>query len=203
MAAADGIEVIVATPHVDDAYQNPAPDLIRELTRKLNELIAGEKLPLQVLAGSEVRAGSGLVEALQAGQVLTLGDSRHVLVELPGSAHATYAGELFFRLQVAGYVPVLAHVERVALFRDQPRLLEEFHERGYVLQVNAEGLSRRGGWFRNQYVKRLLRQGLVDVVASDAHNIDDRKPLLSVTRRALRTDFVQVVEVTPRRLLGI
>ncbi|MEN6548282.1 MAG: CpsB/CapC family capsule biosynthesis tyrosine phosphatase [Armatimonadia bacterium] len=204
LAVADGTQVIAATPHVDDTYKYPDPDLIRALTARFNERLRAEKIPLQVLPGAEVRVGTDLLEKLQSGQVMTLGDrGKHVLLELPTSSHALYAGELFFRLQLAGYIPVLAHVERVALFRSQPGLLRDFHDRGCLLQVNAESLSGRGGWTRRRYTQKLLREGLIDIVASDGHNTNDRKPLLSIAKKALNAEFERLTDQTPRRILQL
>jgi len=202
MAAADGVRVIVATPHVDREFQEPHPDLVRKLVASLNQTIQAEQLPLRVLPGGEAPAEPELLEALQDGRVLTVGDrGRHVLVELPSNVPATYAPELFFRLQLAGYTPVIAHVERAAIFRVEPKMLAEFRDRGYQLQMNVEALRR--GFGTGRYARRLLRDGLVTILASDGHGAVRRKPLLSPARAALRNGrlFEQLTLTNPGRLL--
>jgi len=204
LAVADGTRIIVATPHVDDTYKYPDPDLIRALTARLNDCLRAHKIPLRVLPGAEVRVGPDLLEKLQSGQIMTIGDlGKHVLLELPSSSHAMYAGELFFRLQLAGYIPVLAHVERVALFRSQPGLLRDFHDRGCLLQVNAESLAGRAGWTMRRYAQKLLREGLIDIVASDGHNTNNRKPLLSIAKKALNNEFERLTDQRPRQILQL
>lgn len=202
MAAADGVRIIVATPHVDREFQEPDPELVRRLVVSLNRALGAEGLPLRVLPGAEAPAEPELLEALQAGQVLTVGDrGRHVLVELPTNAPATYAPELFFRLQLAGYTPVVAHVERAAIFRVQPNMLRDFHERGYRLQMNVSSLS--SGFTTRRYARQLLREGLVDILASDGHDTRRRKPLLTGARRALRSAelFEELTLTNPGELL--
>jgi protein-tyrosine phosphatase len=207
MAAADGVCVIVATPHMDEQYRYPEPEMIRELVGRLNDLIRAEALPLRVLPGAEVRTGAELVDQLVAGKIMTLGDqNRYVLVELPSSGHALYAGELFFRLQLAGYTPLIAHIERVELFRAEPRLLHDFKDRGYGLQVNAESVSGRAGRHMHHHVMRLVKEGLADVLASDGHDVSKRRPLLTVARKALRGRdglFEQLTNDTPRNMLTV
>ena len=111
LAAADGVQVIVATPHVSRELDYPESAMVRELVARLNRALQVEKLPLRVLPGSEAPAEPELLEALQAGKVLTVGDrGRHVLVELPSNAAAIYAPELFFRMRQAGSTPVSAHI---------------------------------------------------------------------------------------------
>jgi len=202
MAAADGIRIIVATPHVDREFREPDPELVRRLVVSLNRALGAEGLPLRVLPGAEAPAEPELLEALQAGQVITVGDrGRHVLVELPTNAPATYAPELFFRLQLAGFTPVVAHVERAAIFRVQPHMLRDFHERGYRLQMNVSSLS--SGFTMRRYARRLLREGLVDILASDGHDTRRRKPLLTGARGVLRSAelFEELTLTNPGELL--
>lgn len=202
LAAADGVRVIVATPHVDREFHAPNPDVVRRLTARLNQAIQAEGLPLRILPGGEAPAEPELLEALQAGRVLTVGDrGRHVLVELPTNAPATYAPELFFRLQLAGYTPVIAHVERAAIFRVQPQMLAEFRDRGYPLQMNVTTLN--GSFAARRRARQLLRDGLVTLLASDGHDTVRRKPLLTPAQRALRSPelFEALTLTNPGRIL--
>jgi len=205
MAAADGVRTIVATPHMDDRYVYPEPERVRDLTGRLNELLEAEGLPLRVLPGAEVRTGMDLVERLQAGKIMTVGDGgKYVLVELPTSGVAVYAGELFFRLQVAGYTPILAHAERVDQFRREPRLLQDLRDRNVRVQVNAESLSGKAGRVLRNFALRLVKDGLVDVLGSDGHNVERRKPLLSVAQHNLRAHpglFERLTQTTPQSFL--
>lgn len=204
LAAADGVQVIVASPHVYE-QDRPAPENIRDLSAELDRLVVAEGLPLRILPGSEIRATPTLLEDLQAGRVLTLGDrGRVVLIELPAAGHPMFAGELFFRLQLAGYFPLLAHAERYDIYRRQPQLLEDMSVRGYGLQINAGSLAGREGFRVRRHTQRLLREGLVTVIASDGHNTRSRQPVLTLARRGMGRDlglFDRLTREAPRRLL--
>jgi len=201
LAAADGVEVIVATPHVERDHLYPPPDLVRELTARLNQALQAEGLALRVWPGAEIPDKPELLEGLEAGQLMTVGDlGRHVLVELSAHAPAAHTAELFFRLQLAGITPIVAHVERAVIFRRQPELLREFRDRGYPLQLNAESL--RATWGMRRYARRLVNEGLVDLLASDGHGTRQRKPLLSPARRVLPAQvFDDLTLHNPLRLL--
>lgn len=205
MAEADGVQVIVATPHCNLDSDCPDPDLIRDRTGHLNDLLAREGLQLRVVPGGEVRATPDLVDAFEAGRVLTLGDrGRYILIELPPSGYPIFAGELFFRLQLAGVTPVLAHAERFDFFRLSPQRLQDMKDRGYPIQINAGSLLGEDGMRVRKQAVRLVQERLATVIASDGHNVDRRKPVLSVARQALRMDedvFLKYTLDRPFRLL--
>ncbi|NLJ34915.1 MAG: hypothetical protein GX358_01565 [candidate division WS1 bacterium] len=70
------------------------------------------------------------------------------------------------------------------LIRPTPDLLTRLHERGYRAQVNAASLAGREGRRVRNLCIRWLREGLVDAIASDGHDIHRRPPI--VTRRAVQ-----------------
>ena len=206
MAAADGTTTIVATPHVDERHCYPEPQRIRDLAGRLNELIGAEGLGLRVLPGAEVRAAPELVERLAAGDVMTVADrGKYVLVELPTAGQAVFAGELFFRMQVAGYVPIIAHAERVDWFRREPRVLKNFRDRGVRVQVNAESISGKAGRGCRNIAIGMVKSGMADVMGSDGHNVGGRKPLLTVAQRnlsRLNGAFERLTLTTPESFLA-
>ena len=61
---------------------------------------------------------------LKEGKLLTLADSRYVLLEfLPGTAYSKIFSAVR-QMEMAGYVPILAHVERYHVLREEGRLEE-------------------------------------------------------------------------------
>ncbi len=205
LADADGVQLIVATPHCNLDATCPSPVQIRDLTAQLNQLLETNGLRLRVVPGAEARATTGLVEAVEAGRVLTLGDrGRFLLVELPPSGQPLFAAELFFRLRLAGVTPVIAHAERYDFFRSAPGALQELADRLYPIQVNAGSLLGREGWRIRRSARDLVRRGLATIVASDGHNATDRKPVLAAVERALRLSreaFAQLAFEHPLALL--
>lgn len=73
-----------------------------------------------------------------------------------------------------GYVPIVAHVERYACM-DKLERVEFLKEIGAMIQVNADAVIGRNGFRMKAYTKKLLKNGLVDFVASDAHGIKERR----------------------------
>jgi len=78
-------------------------------------------------------------------------------------------------MQMAGYVPILAHVERYHVLREEGRL-EELADTGARIQMNYSSID--GGWNNNtaQWCKRQLKDGLVHYLGTDMHNSGERSP---------------------------
>lgn len=73
----------------------------------------------------------------------------------------------------AGYIPVIAHVERYECLSDISRI-EDLQELGALIQVNADSVLGIDGRHFKRYTKKLLKAGLVDVIASDSHGTKER-----------------------------
>ena len=138
-------------------------------------------MEVQLLLGNELYYSDGILKALEAGEALTLADSRYVLVEFsPGEAYQSiYRG--LSQLILAGYVPILAHVERYRNLRNQEEQIKDIINLGACIQMNSASLL--GGFFNREtsYHKKLLKKGLIHFIASDCHNTGHRPPQMKDT----------------------
>ena len=75
------------------------------------------------------------------------------------------------------YIPVIAQVERIRNLESQPDYIRELSSMGAMIQVNAGGVWGKGGLSRQRFLLKLLKDGLVDLVASDAHDMQ-RRPIM-------------------------
>ncbi|MCD6359567.1 MAG: hypothetical protein J7M38_01805 [Armatimonadetes bacterium] len=184
IAAADGTRIIASTPHYREKHMSEdwLPRMAEGVAR-LNELLEERGVPVEVVGGAEVQMTEYLPRLAREGKLPTLGEGRHVLIELPVTSYALYAEQVLFELALQGYTPVLAHFERLASAPSNefdPRALVE---RGYKLQVNCESLQGKRGREVTALARRLIREGLASCLGSDAHNADDKPPGLSACRR--------------------
>jgi protein-tyrosine phosphatase len=188
MAVADGIRTVVATPHQSGAYAHNRGPLIRQCVADFQRELDAAGLPLAVMPGGDVRIEGDLIAQLAAGDVLTLADrGRHVLLELPHELYFPLAG-LLEALRRRGVVGVLSHPERNAGLMAQPHLVAELVDQGCLMQVTAGSLTGAFGPRCQALAEWLLAEGLVHMLATDAHGVRSRRPLL---RRA----FDRIVEV--------
>jgi protein-tyrosine phosphatase len=179
MAVDDGIHTIIVTPHQLGNFAHNHGDDIRARTLELQQLLDAHQIPLEVMPGGDVRIEDGMVEKLVSGQVMTLGDQgRHVLLELPH--------ELYFPLEPVldalerqGMIGILSHPERNQGIMRDVSMLESLVERGCLMQVTAGSLMGTFGSRSQELGEWMLEQGMVHFVATDAHGIKSRRPLMN------------------------
>ena len=175
VAATDGTQIVVATPH---ARRTDAAQVVAALER-LQAVMERERLSLRLAIGMEEQLWPDLVDRLLAGTALTLAGARYVLVELPDwTVWPSDLADRLLELRAAGFRPILAHVERYVPVQHQPDRLLEAIAAGALTQVNADSLFGQNGYAAQQVALRLIRAGAVSVLASDAHSPDRRAPRL-------------------------
>lgn len=173
----DGITTMVATPH----YKKGFPRYSREELQKRCEFVRGQAAEIdgeyRIFLGQELYYEEEHLEALKKGQVLTMGESDYILVEFSPMAEAQEMVRGLQSIQMAGYQPILAHVERYRACRRSPELVGELISRGVCIQVNASSVRSKSRELR-VFTKCLLRNGWVHFISSDAHDSRNRRPKL-------------------------
>jgi protein-tyrosine phosphatase len=207
LAIADGVTTVVATPHKGTASYDPPSGTIRNLARDLRGRLEDEGIALELLIGCELAATSDIEAFAENGQLIPLGDNgRFLLIELPFTGHLGSMQQQFFDLEIAGYRIMLAHPERSMACQSDPKLLATLHDRGYWVQINAGSLAgKQGRRIRNLCI-RWLREGVIDVIASDGHDTTHRPPTLSPARSTVlkvagEELWEQLTVTNPRRVL--
>jgi protein-tyrosine phosphatase len=159
--AADGVECVVLTPHLNASRLADAPyDLHLAILAELRS-----KAP----ASPELRLGWEIMldepsKDLRSPK-LALGGSRAVLVEFPLSGVPAQGGDELYRIRCSGVVPVLAHPERY--WGCSVAKVEGWRQAGAVIQMDTAGLLGKGHIAKIS--RELLERGLVDLFASDNH----------------------------------
>ncbi|HET8775426.1 MAG TPA: CpsB/CapC family capsule biosynthesis tyrosine phosphatase [Thermoanaerobaculia bacterium] len=183
-AAEEGIETIVATPHVLrgrwKAFGIPELEArIAELRRRVGETP-------RLLLGSEYFFAHDVVEVLGArNAIVPLAGSRYVLVELAANSVPPLIEQPLYRMQLEGWVPVLAHPERNLVFQARPDALAELLDHGVKTQVTAGSLTGEFGEQARRAAETFLRRNLVHTIATDAHNMTKRPPRIRQARAVL------------------
>lgn len=175
----DGITHVIATPHQLGRYENHnSPIQIRRATETLNRALEEHNLPLQVIAGAEVRLDERLPQMIRSDDVLLLPDGGdHLLVELPPGAFIDpflLIRALYFR----GITVVIAHPERLSGMARRMDVVESWIAEGAVIQVNAGSLVGHYGQEAESIAWLWMERGQVALVAGDAHSADRRPPCM-------------------------
>ena len=177
-AVDEGTRTVAATPHINYDH-DVAPGGVGAHVAALNESLGREDLPLTVVKGGEValsRLGDLDDEALSQ---ISLGDGSYMLVESPYSHAVPLLDEQLFELELRGFRPLLAHPERCPHFHADPKRLGRLVDRGVLCSINSGSMRGQFGSTVRRFALRLLGEGLVHDVASDAHDADRRPPGLA------------------------
>lgn len=182
LAVANGISHMVCTPHIHPGrYENDAAS-IRRACAAFAAALAEAAIPLRVSAAAEVRFGGELLTGALDGSIPFLGqwqDRRVLLLEFPHGELPFGAERMTQWLLAQGIVPLLAHPERNKGLLRQPSRLKPFLEQGCLLQLTAGSLAGQFGEPVRRLAHALLEQGVVTILASDAHNLQHRPPELA------------------------
>jgi Capsular polysaccharide biosynthesis protein len=138
MASSDGITTIACTPHILPGVYNNTGPAIRIAVDRLRERISEAGIPITLVPGADVHVAPDLGVQLRQGQVLTLNDSRYLLLEPPHHLLPPRLEDLIFGLQAAGYVPVLTHPERLSWIEGHYDLIERFACNSVLMQITQD-----------------------------------------------------------------
>jgi protein-tyrosine phosphatase len=206
LARADGITTVVCTPHIlPTVYENKGPEIKASVTVLQQELLAAG-IQLDLLSGADVHMVPDLLSRLGDGRIITLADSRYLLLEPPHHVMPPQFDDCIFRLQSAGYVAILTHPERLSWIESQFPLIRRMVQMGLWIQLTAGSLTGRFGRRPRYWAERMLDQGLCHVIATDAHDTSTRPPHLAraqamVENRLGAAEAANIFRIRPRGVI--
>ncbi len=155
-------------------------------------------IEIELIRGNELYLTPEDLEMLETGMVQTIGSSKYLLVEaIPGMTYRALTRSLL-EIRRMGYFPVLAHVERYPYVGIEK--LKELKELGIIIQVKIRSVREK------KEIYKWIRLGLVDILASDTHNIKYRNYdffdiLMEIKGEVGIKTFKRLTERTPKRII--
>jgi protein-tyrosine phosphatase len=184
LAAEDGIETIVATPHVlRGRWQNTSRAALEQKLAELQDAIGASP---RLILGSEYFFAHDMNDVLGNGAIVPLADSRYVLVELASHAVPPLLEQPLYQARLGGWTTVIAHPERNLVFQSKPELLASLVANGTKTQITAGSLLGDFGPEARQCAWEWIQREMVHFVASDAHNTTKRPPRMREAAAAIR-----------------
>lgn len=187
MAAAEGCQVLIATPHRRHTrFPSPPRQTLEAILEELRQGVGDEP---ELRLGGETLIDSHILEEvdrLPDGEIVPLADSRYLLLEFDRGGGGPEPEGLIHELTVAGWFPILAHPELIPHLGEDLELVRRLHDLGAHFQVTAMSVSGDFGPRPRLVTHRLLDAGLVDFVASDSHGVSWRPPGLTRAYDVLR-----------------
>jgi len=182
MAAADGVTHIVATPHSNDVYRydrKAHENALETLRKELNGTV-------QLSLGCDFHMSYDNIVALRKNPAeFCIGGSNYLLVEFSDFGISRQILTTLEEFLDFGVVPIITHPERNRVLQSKPELVVDMAAIGCVVQVTASSFTGFWGSGPKKISEWLLKKGAVHVLASDGHDPERRKPILSEGRDAV------------------
>ena len=172
----DNVCAIVATPH----YRPEMFEASRTQVLRSYRIVREEAMErgIKLFLGTELYRHSEMEEILIRGERWSMAGTKFVLVEFSGiDIFMTIRNECY-SLITKGYIPILAHIERYMSCREIEKV-EELKNMGVYIQINSDTILGKFGYRNQWFARKLLKKGLVDFVASDAHDRKQRRSSLA------------------------
>ncbi|HEV7590436.1 MAG TPA: CpsB/CapC family capsule biosynthesis tyrosine phosphatase [Longimicrobium sp.] len=171
--AAQGVDTVVATPHLSGADTLHPAALERALARVDAAWEELGRAAARALPGVRLARGAEVMLDVPTPDLsdprVRLAGTRFVLVEFPFMAVPPHAAGALLGLREAGWHPVLAHPERYVNAAVSLADAAEWRRAGAALQVNAGSLLGRYGEGPRRIAWGLVERGWADYLCSDFH----------------------------------
>jgi len=185
-----GCTQLITTPHImTNVWENANKGIESRLSETKIEL-KERGITIPIKAAAEYLLDEYFVKLFTNGPLLTLKDS-YVLVEMSYLNPPIQLYQILFDLQLAGYLPVLAHPERYSFLHNNFDEYLKLKNAGCLFQVN---LLSTVGYYGDEVASvtdKLLKKGMIDFAGSDVHHLNHiaafQKRLIIKDSTALQT----------------
>lgn len=189
IAAEEGIEAIIATPHYKNSHHCASPETLQKKIATVEEEAHRQGILISLYLGNEIFYFNEIVEKLDSEEIFTLNNTDRVLIEFSPSDDYTHIRNSLDSVAIAGYVPILAHVERYACMLQDYKRVDELKHMGVEIQINVASVGGSTGWKTKRFCYELIKNQWVDYVGTDAHDDVKRVPNFQKCYRVLSKKF--------------
>jgi protein-tyrosine phosphatase len=164
-----GYTKVITTPHIMSDYYRNTPEIILGGLDLVRNALAKSGSKMQIEAAAEYYIDFDFQEKIKEKKLLTFGNN-YVLFEMPFIGEPQILNTVIFDMQMAGYKPVLAHVERYQFWHTDYEKIQSMKDKGVLLQLNINSLS---GYYSPQVRKlaeKMIDENMFDVLGSDCHH---------------------------------
>ena len=182
----EGITDIVLTPHYInkskyDCNNKKKQKILNELKKELKK----DNIGINLYLGNEVMIDRDIITLIKKDEVATINKSKYILVEFPMNSEEKDSINIMFELIRKGYLPILAHPERYSYVRKHPEKIDKYIEMGVLLQGNYLSLFGKYGKEAKKFLKKLLKQRKITILASDIHKERNKHRIKRLKRKLM------------------
>lgn len=189
IAYAQGIRYMITTPHFHPKRGEADVAVIVSVWEQVQELVRAHFPDMRLYKGNEVYYRENATELLKEGRLHTMAGSDYVLVEFSTTVSGEQVKRAAGQIQMAGYLPVIAHIERYGELTGNYALIDELAEAGVYFQVNVGSVMGEMGGAVRRFIKKLIKKDRVHFIGTDAHDAKYRLPEMKKCAEYLSRKF--------------
>lgn len=172
------VDEIILTPHYfKNEFNCTDFEIIKNKFDELKKECSSYNIKLRL--GAEIYFSNEVFNDLKTHNSITLGDTNYVLIEFSLFQEYFDIVSIVDELVYSGYRPIIAHPERYSYLSISD--IKKIIDIGGYIQINTSSILGDFGVEIKKKAESLLKNKLVNFVASDCHNMNVRKPNLKVT----------------------
>ena len=187
IASEQGSKCICATPHFITGEFEISRETYNDKINGLTALGKLKDIQINILPGLEIYIHPDLPKLYEEKKIWGLNDTRYLLIEFPMEQLPSYAENIFYELRLLGATPIIAHPERNLKFMKNMDILIDLLEQGALCQLNAGSLKGLYGKGIKNFAESLVKNNMIHIIGSDAHNISGRSPMLKSESQLLNS----------------
>lgn len=165
-----GYKKIITTPHImSDSFRN-TPEIILGGLEKLKAALKDANIHIEIEAAAEYYIDYDFEKKIESGNLLTFGDN-YLLFEVSYINPPDNLNNVIFKLQTAGYKPVLAHPERYNFWHRHFEKYKELKAKKVLFQLNINSLTGYYSIATKKIAEQMIAENMIDFIGTDCHHI--------------------------------
>ncbi len=185
IAKSEGVTHIIATPHFKVNHKNASLETREKTLENVRALAKENNIDINLFLGNELMFFNDIESVYEEKKICTMNGTHYLLTEFyPEDEFAKIRRglEAIFEL---GLIPVLAHAERYTALKKSVANTALLADMGVVISINASSLAGKAGFGTKLFVKKLIKEKIVSLISSDAHDDIKRAPVFADCIRSL------------------
>lgn len=201
-----GFTDIILTSHYIPEYNETISDELVSKREELEKELEEKNMKLNLHSGMEIYISDDLPEIYDEKKILTLENSRYILIELPMNSKVQYLDFIIGELLQRNLKVILAHPERYLFIKENPDKVEEYVEKGCLMQSNFGSILGYYGKTAKSTIKYLLKNDLIHFLASDCHGnsgmyLEIPKAIKKIKKIVGEDKLYELTTKNPRKIL--
>ncbi|MGO4921023.1 tyrosine-protein phosphatase [Maribacter spongiicola] len=176
-----GVTDFICTPHIMENYYPNTPTIINSSLSLLKNALKMNNLEhVNINAAAEHMIDSGFEKLLVDKHIMPIAKS-YLLIEMSYLQASINFDSSVEKIKSAGLFPIFAHPERYAYLHKNLNAYSRYKNEGLLFQMNILSIGEYYGKEVKQTALWLLKNNLIDFVASDIHKISQLKYLKKIS----------------------